>query len=54
VALTWLANELREHGLTAAGQLVASGSTIVPMPIQAGQTMHANLGVLGSVVVTLD
>lgn len=55
VALTWLANELREHGLTlAAGQLVASGSTIVPMPIQAGQTMHANLGLLGSVVVTLD
>jgi len=55
VALTWLANELREHGLTlAAGQLVASGSTIVPMPVRAGQRVLAELGVLGSVVVHLD
>ena len=55
VALTWLANELREYGLTlAAGQLVATGSTIVPMPVRAGQTVLAELGVLGSVVVHLD
>jgi 2-keto-4-pentenoate hydratase len=54
IALTWLVNELRQHGLTlAAGQLVATGSTIVPMPVQAGQTVRADLGVLGSVTVHL-
>lgn len=55
IALTWLANELREHGLTlAAGQIVATGSTIVPMPVRAGITVRAELGVLGSVTVHLD
>ncbi|WDZ94415.1 hydratase [Herbaspirillum sp. WKF16] len=53
-ALTWLANELSQHGLTLAeGQLVASGSTIVPMPVRAGQTVLADLGALGTVTVHL-
>ncbi|MFJ3054804.1 2-keto-4-pentenoate hydratase [Herbaspirillum sp. NPDC087042] len=55
VALTWLANELRQHGLTlGAGHVVATGSTIVPMPVRAGLTVRAELGVLGSVTVHLD
>lgn len=55
IALTWLANELRQHGLTLApGQIVATGTTIVPMPVQAGQIVRADLGVLGSVTVHLD
>lgn len=55
IALTWLANELRAHGLTlGAGHVVASGSTIVPMAVRAGQTVHAELGVLGAVLVHLD
>lgn len=54
-ALTWLANELSQHGLTLGeGQIVASGSTIVPMPIRAGQRIVGDLGPLGLVEVTLD
>ncbi|MCA1326598.1 2-keto-4-pentenoate hydratase [Herbaspirillum sp. alder98] len=54
-ALTWLANELSQHGQTLGeGQIVASGSTIVPMPIRAGQRIVGDLGPLGSVEVTLD
>lgn len=55
IALTWLANELAQHGLTLGeGHIVATGSTIVPMPVRAGQTITADLGVLGSVTVQLD
>ena len=55
VALTWLANELSQHGQTLGeGQIVATGSTIVPMPIRAGHRIVGDLGPLGSVEVTLD
>lgn len=55
VALTWLANELSQHGLgLAEGHIVASGSTIIPMPVRAGQSILADLGVLGSVTVHLS
>jgi 2-keto-4-pentenoate hydratase len=54
-ALIWLANELSQHGQTlGVGQIVASGSTIIPMPIRAGQRIVGDLGPLGSVEVTLD
>ncbi|NUU01728.1 2-keto-4-pentenoate hydratase [Herbaspirillum robiniae] len=54
VALTWLANELSAHGLTLGeGHIVATGSTIVPLAVRAGQTILGDLGVLGSVTVHL-
>ncbi|MBB5393435.1 MULTISPECIES: 2-keto-4-pentenoate hydratase [unclassified Herbaspirillum] len=54
IALTWLANELSRQGLTLAeGQIVASGSTIVPLPVRAGQGVLADLGPLGSVAIEL-
>ena len=54
IALTWLANELSQHGLTLAeGQIVASGSTIVPLPVRAGQRILADLGPLGTVTIEL-
>lgn len=54
IALTWLANELSRYGMTLAeGQIVASGSTIVPMAVTAGQTILGDLGPLGSVTVQL-
>ncbi|MBO9535345.1 fumarylacetoacetate hydrolase family protein [Herbaspirillum sp.] len=54
IALTWLANELSRYGMTLAeGQIVASGSTIVPMPVRAGQRILGDLGPLGTVEVEL-
>ena len=37
VALTWLANELRQLGVTLkAGQIVTTGTCHPPLPIQSG------------------
>ncbi|KAF1048830.1 MAG: 2-keto-4-pentenoate hydratase [Herbaspirillum frisingense] len=55
IALTWLANELSQHGLTLGdGHIVATGSTIIPLAVRAGQTVLADLGVLGTVTVHLS
>jgi 2-keto-4-pentenoate hydratase len=49
-ALTWLANELSALNLTlAADQVVTTGTCIVPLPIEPGDRIHADFGVLGSV-----
>ncbi len=53
-ALTWLANELCGLGLTLrAGQIVSTGTCLVPMPIKAGDRVEGDFGALGSVSVTL-
>ena len=50
VALTWLANELSRHGVTlAAGQVVTTGTCLVPLPISAGDAVLADFGALGRV-----
>jgi len=49
IALTWQANELSQHGITLrAGQYVTTGTCVVPLPIQAGDRVVADFGVLGS------
>jgi 2-keto-4-pentenoate hydratase len=54
IALTWLANELSRHGLTlAAGQVVTTGTCLVPLPIAAGDHLEGDLGSLGRVSVTI-
>ena len=51
-ALAWLANELRELGITLrAGEVVTTGTCHPPLPIQAGDRMEADFGVLGKVSV---
>ncbi|MGC2086646.1 MAG: fumarylacetoacetate hydrolase family protein [Bradyrhizobium sp.] len=52
VALTWLVNELRGLGITLrAGQVVTTGTCHPPLPIEAGDAMEADFGVLGKVSV---
>jgi 2-keto-4-pentenoate hydratase len=52
IALTWLVNELSGLGLTlAAGQVVTTGTCLVPLPIEAGDHVRADFGVLGAVEV---
>jgi 2-keto-4-pentenoate hydratase len=55
VALAWLANELRELGLTLkAGQIVTTGTCHPPLPIQSGDLFEADFGSLGKVSVAFD
>jgi 2-keto-4-pentenoate hydratase len=50
VALTWLANELSSLGLTLkAGEVVTTGTCIVPPAIAPGDRFTADFGVLGKV-----
>jgi 2-keto-4-pentenoate hydratase len=51
-ALTWLANELSQLGVTLrAGQIVTTGTCHPPLPIQSGDVFEADFGVLGRVSV---
>jgi 2-keto-4-pentenoate hydratase len=55
VALTWLVNELSALGLTLeAGHFVSTGTCMVPLEVQPGDTVHANYGVLGSLTLRLS
>jgi 2-keto-4-pentenoate hydratase len=55
VALTWLANELRGLGLTLrAGEVVTTGTCHPPLPIQPGDRMEADFGMLGKVSVGFE
>ena len=52
LALTWLANALSGQGITLRrGQVVTTGTTTVPLPIQAGDVVRAELGGLGALTV---
>jgi 2-keto-4-pentenoate hydratase len=54
VALTWLANELSALGLPLqAGQVVTTGTCIVPLPIEPGDRVEMDFGVLGRVACEL-
>jgi 2-keto-4-pentenoate hydratase len=55
VALAWLANELRELGVTLkAGEVVTTGTCHPPLPIQAGDVFAVDFGVLGKVSVGFE
>ena len=50
VALTWLVNELAAHGITLrAGQVVTTGTCLIPLPIVPGDEVRMDFGVLGAV-----
>jgi 2-keto-4-pentenoate hydratase len=52
-ALTWLVNELSMLGLTLrAGQVVTTGTCLVPLPLAPGDRVTCDFGVLGSVSVS--
>jgi 2-keto-4-pentenoate hydratase len=52
IALTWLANELRQLGVTLkAGQIVTTGTCHPPLPIQSGDLCAVDFGSLGKVSV---
>ena len=54
-ALTWLANELSGLGLTLkAGEVVTTGTCVIPLPIAQGDEVHADFGALGSVRVRIE
>ena len=52
-ALAWLVNELNGIGLTLhAGQVVSTGTCMVPLPIEPGDVVRADYGSLGQVALT--
>jgi 2-keto-4-pentenoate hydratase len=54
VALTWLANELISHGMhLQAGDVVITGTCVVPVPVAAGQHLTAQYPGLGEVSVAI-
>jgi 2-keto-4-pentenoate hydratase len=54
VALTWVANELISYGLhLQAGEVVITGTCVVPVPVQEGQTLKAQFPGLGEVGVVI-
>ena len=55
VALVWLVNELSRLNLTLrAGQVVTTGTCLVPLPINPGDRVACDFGTLGSVEVSFD
>lgn len=55
IALTWLVNEVTAFGLTlGAGELVTTGTCVVPLEIEPGDRVFADFGVLGSVSVSVE
>jgi 2-keto-4-pentenoate hydratase len=52
LALTWLANALSAQGVTLReGQVVTTGTTAVPLPVEPGDVVRAELGGLGGLTV---
>jgi 2-keto-4-pentenoate hydratase len=55
VALTWLVNELSGLGVTLdAGQVVTTGTCLVPLEIASGDDVRMDFGTLGAVEVRLQ
>jgi 2-keto-4-pentenoate hydratase len=55
IALTWLANELGQLGVTLrAGQIVTTGTCHPPLPIQSGDLFEADFGAIGRVSVRFE
>ena len=55
VALAWLVNEVTAIGVTLrAGQFVTTGTCMVPLELEPGDTVAADYGVLGRIEVGFD
>jgi 2-keto-4-pentenoate hydratase len=52
-ALAWIANELRVHGPgLRAGDLVTTGTCVVPVPVAPGDAFVADYGPIGSLALS--
>jgi 2-keto-4-pentenoate hydratase len=52
IALTWLANELSQLGITLrAGEVVTTGTCLKPIPVRPGHRLLADFGTFGSASV---
>ena len=52
IALTWIANELRAHGVTLGeGQFVTTGACVAPLPIGPGEVVTGDYGAFGTLEV---
>ncbi len=52
IALTWLANELSRHGIVLGdGQIVTTGTCLVPVPIAPGDVLTGDYGAFGAIEV---
>lgn len=52
VALAWIANELRVHGPgLAAGDVVTTGTCVVPVPVAPGDAFVADYGPIGALAL---
>jgi 2-keto-4-pentenoate hydratase len=50
IALAWLVNEISSRGIAVEhGQIVSTGTCMVPLAIEPGDSVQADYGVLGSV-----
>ena len=55
IALTWLANQLSSLGITLEkGQVVTTGTCMVPLELEPGDTATADYGPLGRVSMTFS
>ena len=53
IALAWIANELRVHGPgLAAGDVVTTGTCVVPVPVAPGDAFVADYGPIGSLALS--
>lgn len=54
LAMAWIANELRQHNIgLRAGDIITTGTSIVPIPIQLGSHIRADFGSIGTVTTQL-
>jgi 2-keto-4-pentenoate hydratase len=54
-SLHWLVNEVTRHGMCVeAGQFVITGTCTTPIPVEPGNTVHADLGWVGTMQVTFS
>ena len=55
IAMQWIANELRSHGIALlAGQVVTTGTSVVPFPIELASRIRADFGELGIVTAEMS
>lgn len=55
IALAWLANELLDHGMSLkAGEIVMTGTCVVPVPVKIGDHLIADFGTFGRVETRFD
>ena len=50
--MTWIANELSSLGITLrAGEVVTTGTCVVPIPVVPGDEVRASYGAFGELMV---